>query len=187
MGADHERLFVNQLEALRRFVRLLVRDDDTANELLQDLAVIVLEHPSGPRDLASFPLWCRGIARHLTLHRRRAFARLATCIETLEMFETHPAVDDLERSMIARQELVAGLQALDESSQQLLFEYFFDGASSTELAARRNVSPAAIRMRLTRLRTEVRSAAEREQTSPLRLASRGNAVNEGGSPPRDKV
>jgi RNA polymerase sigma factor (sigma-70 family) len=171
MGGVREHLFLSHLETLRRFVRMLTRDEDTANELLQDVAVIVLGHPDGPRDLASFPLWCRGIARHLTLHRRRAFVRLASCVETLEMLETHTRIDDLERSLIVRQELVVGLQALDASSQQLLFEYVIDGASSIELASRRNVSPAAIRMRLARLRSDLRSAAERER-KPLRCASR---------------
>jgi RNA polymerase sigma factor (sigma-70 family) len=168
MGGEREHLFLNQLDTLRGFIRLLVRDDDTANELLQDVAVVVLEHPDGPRDLASFPLWCRGIARHLTLHRRRTLARLASCVEALETFERNATIDDLERSLIARQELVAGLQALDESSQRLLFEHIIDGASSVELAARWNVSPAAIRMRLARLRSDLRSAAEAaEQNAKL--------------------
>jgi RNA polymerase sigma factor (sigma-70 family) len=164
---DRDRLFLTQLEKLRRFTRILARDDDIANELLQDVAVVVLEHQHGPRDPASFPLWCRGIARHLTMHRRRERARLAACLEALEFDDSHAISTNLERSLIAREEIAAGLDALDEISQQLLFDHLLSGVSAIELAAQWNVSPAAIRMRLARLRSALRSLAEAESHAVL--------------------
>jgi RNA polymerase sigma factor (sigma-70 family) len=164
---DRDRLFLRQMAKLRRFTRVLVRDDELADELLQDVAVIVLEHRRGPGDVASFPLWCRGIARHLTLHRRREFARLATCLAALELAERHAFSNNLERSLMAREQIAAGLDALDEISQQLLFDHLVSGISSIELAARWNVSPAAIRMRLARLRSALRSVAQEEKDPAL--------------------
>jgi DNA-directed RNA polymerase specialized sigma24 family protein len=159
---DRDRLFLKQMDKLRRFTRILARDDDIANELLQDVAVVVLEHQHGPGDPASFPLWCRGIARHLTMHRRRERARLAACLEVLEFVESHAVSNDLERTLIARAQIAAGLVVLDEISQQLLCDHLLSGASSIELAAQWNVSPAALRMRLARLRGALRSVAEAE-------------------------
>jgi RNA polymerase sigma-70 factor (ECF subfamily) len=155
---DRERLFVEQLEALRRFVRLLVRDEDAADELVQDVAVTVFAHADGPLDAASFPLWCRGVARHLSMHRRRAFARLTACLDALESAPERVG-SDLERAMIARDELSAGLDVLDEAAQLLLIARFIGGETSTELGARLHLSPASIRMRLARARSAMRSAA----------------------------
>jgi RNA polymerase sigma-70 factor (ECF subfamily) len=164
---DRDRQFLRQVEALRRFTRVLARDDDIANELLQDVAVVVLEHQQGPCDPASFPLWCRGIARHLTMHRRRECARLAACLEALERAEPHAVSNNLERSLIAREQIAAGLDALDELSQELLLDHLLRGVSSIELAAQLNVSPAALRMRLARLRSVLRSVAAAENDAVL--------------------
>lgn len=81
---DRARLFLAQIDRLRRFVRILSRDDDVANEALQDVALVVLEHPRGPCDTTSFPFCCRGIARHLAMHRRRDRARFVACVQALE-------------------------------------------------------------------------------------------------------
>jgi RNA polymerase sigma-70 factor (ECF subfamily) len=158
-STDRGPLFVEQLEALRRFARLLVRDEDAVDELVQDVAVTVFEHAQGPIDAAAFPLWCRGVARHLSMHRRRAFARLAACLDALEAVPDRVG-EDLERAMIARDELSAGLDVLDEAAQLLLIARFIHGETSTELGARLHLSPASIRMRLARARNAMRSATE---------------------------
>jgi DNA-directed RNA polymerase specialized sigma24 family protein len=159
---ERYRLLVTQIDQLRRFTRVLARDDDIANELLQDVAVVVLEHQHGPGNAASFPLWCRGIARHLSMHRRRERARLASCLEAFELAKPHTIANHLERALIAREQIEAGLEVLDEASQQLLFDHLASGGGSIALAAQRNASPAAIRMRLARLRGALRSAAGEE-------------------------
>jgi DNA-directed RNA polymerase specialized sigma24 family protein len=159
---ERYRLLVTQIDQLRRFTRILSRDDDIANELLQDVAVVVLEHQHGPCNAASFPLWCRGIARHLSMHRRRERARLASCLEAFELAKPHAIANHPERALIAREQIAAGLDVLDETSQELLFDHLVSGVSSNALAAQRNASPAAIRMRLARLRGVLRSAAGEE-------------------------
>jgi RNA polymerase sigma factor (sigma-70 family) len=158
-ATDRKPLFVEQLKALRRFARLLVHDEDAVDELVQDVAVTVFEHSQGPLDAESFPLWCRGVARHLSMHRRRAFARLAACLDALEAAPERVS-GDLERAMIARDQLSAGLHVLDDAALRLLVARFIDGETSTELAARLNLTPASIRMRLTRVRSAMRSAAD---------------------------
>lgn len=165
---ERYRLFVTQIDQLRRFTRFLARDDDVANELLQDVAVVVLEHQRGPCDAASFPLWCRGIARHLSMHRRRDRGRLASCLEKFELAEPQAIANHLERALIAREQIAAGLAVLDETSQQLLFDHLVGGGSSSALAGQRNASPAAIRMRLARLRGVLRSATGDEDDAPKR-------------------
>ena len=164
---DRDRLFLKQMDKLRQFTRILARDEDIANELLQDVAVVVFEHQHGPGDPASFPMWCRGIARHLTMHRRRERARLAACLEVLEFAESPAVANNVERTLIAREQIAARLVVLDDTSQQLLFDHLLSGSSSVELAARWNVSPAALRMRVARLRSALRSVAEANNDAGL--------------------
>jgi RNA polymerase sigma-70 factor (ECF subfamily) len=154
-------VLVEQLAAIRRFARILVRDEDAADELVQDVAVTVLEHARGPLDAASLRSWCCGVARHLSMHRRRTLARLAACLGALDVVERW----DPEPSMIARDELSAGMDVLDEASQRLLVARFLEGETSTELGARWHVSPASVRMRLTRARSAMRSATDEAGTT----------------------
>jgi DNA-directed RNA polymerase specialized sigma24 family protein len=136
-----------------------VRDPEAVDELVQDVAVTVFAHSEVPLDPTSFPLWCRGVARHHSKHRRRAFARLAACLEALEAAGER-ASGNPEPAMIARDELSVGLDVLDEAAQLLLVALFVDGETSTELAARWHLTPASIRMRLTRARSAMRSASD---------------------------
>lgn len=162
-AADRERLFVRQIAALRNFARRIVRDEDSVDDLIQDVALTLLEHPRGPVDAESFPFWCRAVARHLSMHRRRSFARGCALHEAFGVLASGAAAEDVERAVIVRELLAAGMQGLDETSQRLLVQRYVDGETSSEIAARRGVSAASIRMRLARLRSAVLSAADIEK------------------------
>jgi RNA polymerase sigma factor (sigma-70 family) len=165
---DRVRLFVKLVPELRRFARRLVPDDPAAlDDLVQDVAIKVLEHPHGPGDEASFSLWCRGVARHLCMHRRRSFARHATFREAWWATSGYEGTERFERALLARDQLAAGMSRLDRASVRLLFERYFDGATSSEIAARWQVSAASVRMRLARLRSDVCAAAGVETEGDL--------------------
>jgi RNA polymerase sigma factor (sigma-70 family) len=154
---DRERLLVLQIDTLRRLACRLVPDKASAEDLVQDVALTLLEHPNGPVGEASFSLWCESVARHLRMHRRRAYARLVNCLQTFAMVIDEPTLD-FERAVLMRDQLAAGVSTLDHESVNLLVERYLDGATSREIAARRQVSAASIRMRLSRLCRIVRSA-----------------------------
>lgn len=160
LATDRRLLFLGQYRVLRRFVRRLVSTEDEVDELLQDLALTVLEHPRGPTDAQSFPFWCRGVARHLAQHRRRAFARLIARTESLGAIDQVAPTEDPERAAIAHQLLSARLGVLDDESRALLLEHLINQVTPSELASRWNVSPASMRMRLMRLRRALRNVVE---------------------------
>ena len=149
--------------ALRRFVRRLVRSEDEAEELFQDVAVVVIAHSRGPTDEGSFPLWCQGVARHLAAHRRRSVARLRARLAPWEELDTSVIASDEadpERRAITRQQVAARLVALDETSLDLVFSRFVAEQTPTEMAERLNITPASMRMRLMRLRSMMRAALD---------------------------
>ena len=165
---DRRALFAMHHAELRRFVRRLVPSVDDADDLLQDIAVVLLGHHSGPDDADFFCPWCRGVARHLAAHRRRAFARRETSLAALAALgelSGDPAFADPERLALARQHMMANLDALDESARKLFFARFIAGETPAELAARCMVSPASMRMRLMRLRYALRERVAPAESS----------------------
>lgn len=160
---DRRTLFERNGLALRKFVRRLVHSEDEAEELFQDVAVVVIAHSRGPTDEGAFPLWCQGVARHLAAHRRRSVARLRARLAPWEELDTSRAASDSadpERLAITRQQVAARLVALDETSLDLVFSRFVAERTPTELAEQWNITPASMRMRLMRLRSMMRAALD---------------------------
>jgi RNA polymerase sigma factor (sigma-70 family) len=158
--ADRAVLFVTHRDALLRFARRLSATDDDAEEMVQDVAVVVFSHRSGPPDPPNFAGWCCGVARHLAAHRRRSRARGYERHVDAAGLEDDPAVstaDDPEHAAIVRQELAARLDGLDTAAMTLLLDRFLLEETSSEIARRKNVSCASVRMRVARLVATLRA------------------------------
>jgi RNA polymerase sigma factor (sigma-70 family) len=135
---------------------------DDAEEMVQNVAVVVFSHRSGPPDAEAFAGWCCGVARHLAAHRRRSHARGYGRHEDpagLEGGEDLAAstADNPERAAIVRQELAARLEGLDTAAMTLLLDRFLLEETSSEIAKRKNVSCASVRMRVARLVATLRT------------------------------
>jgi RNA polymerase sigma factor (sigma-70 family) len=161
---ERRRLFAHHHEALRKFVRGLTSNKHEADELLQDTAVVVFGHHSGPVDARSFPSWCQGVARFVAAHRRRAFARLYARIALWDDLEGEAGttrydetLDDPEHTAIARELLAIHLGGLEEPERMLFHALFVDGETPSEVARRWKISSSAVRMRLMRLRLALRT------------------------------
>jgi RNA polymerase sigma factor (sigma-70 family) len=159
--ANRAILFVTHRDALLRFARRLSATGDDAEEMVQDLAVVVFSHRSGPPDAQAFAGWCCGVARHLAAHRRRSHARGCGRHEDSAGLEEDRAVstaDDPEHAAIVRQELAARLEGLDAAAMTLLLDRFLLEETSSEIAKRKNVSCASVRMRVARLVATLRTS-----------------------------
>jgi RNA polymerase sigma factor (sigma-70 family) len=157
---DRATLFVTHRDALLRFARRLSATDDDAEEMVQDVAVVVFSHRSGPPDAPNFAGWCCGVARHLAAHRRRSRARGYERHVDAAGLEDDPAVssaDDPEHAAIVRQELAARIDGLGTAAMTLLLDRFLLEETSSEIAKRKNVSCASVRMRVARLVATLRA------------------------------
>ena len=177
--AERRVLLVIHREALRRFARRFASNEEEADDLVQDLAVVVLAHHSGPPDRQNFPGWCFGVARNVALHRRRSRARARTRDEAGAREQpAHRSPEDLERAAIARQRLAVHLDGLDVSALRLLRDRFVLEETPAEMAERMNVSAASIRMRVARLVTALRdSDAKSTEADPIVRYARGASGN----------
>src|SRR5687767_8301368 len=68
-------LFMRHRVSLARFARKLVKDPEDARDLMQDLVILIIAHPTGPIDETCFHAWCRGLMRNVAAHHWRAKAR----------------------------------------------------------------------------------------------------------------
>lgn len=143
---------------LRSYVRRLVKNDEVANEILQEVSVSILSS-SSPDETGRFSAWSRGVARHVISRegrrRRKQQAELECDPESLEAHDG----TDLEHSATLAQTLSRAVGKLDRDALVLLIRRYVLEETPTELATSLARSPAALRMRLMRLRTLFRDRA----------------------------
>ena len=145
---------------LRSYVRRLVRNDETVDEILQEISVSILSSPS-PEETGRFSSWSRGVARHVVsreLRRRRR--RYAELDHDLEGLETLDALD-LEHNATLTQALSRAAGKLTPNALRLLIRRYVLEETPAELASELARTPAALRMQLMRLRSLVREGTER--------------------------
>ncbi len=152
-------LLLKHQRLLTRLARRLSGDSEDARDLLQDLLILVVAHPTGPADEAHFYAWCRGMMRNIALHHRRSKTRRfqhtsPVGMDILEFPE--PSRHGDPEIKVDLRKLLEPLGALDESSRELLQRRYVLGETASEIASSLKRSPEAIRMRLMRLRAILR-------------------------------
>jgi len=144
---------------LRSYVRRLVRNDEIANEILQEVSVSILSSPS-PEETGRFSAWSRGVARHVVSRemrrRRRHHAELDHALETFEILDAI----DLEHNATLTQTFSRAAVKMDKNALLLLIRRYVLEETPTELASAFERTPAALRMQLMRLRSLFREGAE---------------------------
>jgi RNA polymerase sigma factor (sigma-70 family) len=143
---------------LRSYTRKLTDSDDGARELLQNVSLTILSVPDCPVDATRFPAWARGVARHLAANQRRVQRRVSAVVSPDDELADAPAPDsDPEWHAHSRQKIANMVVAIDYSSIELLVRRYVLEEDVKELACELSQTPAAIRMRLMRLRAALRA------------------------------
>jgi RNA polymerase sigma factor (sigma-70 family) len=164
------RLLLGALPMVQAYVRRLTGDRERADEIVQEVSVRMLT-TEGPDEAERYAAWARGVVRHVIAHewRMRRRERAEQPFEEQIIEELAVASADPEGHLDARAwvERVAG--DLDSEGLQLLYRRYVLQESGKELADELESTPAAMRMRLMRLRTSV-SALVRENPEALAFA-----------------
>ena len=155
-------LLVDCLPMLHGYLRRLVGDRERANEVLQEVSLRMLI-TRGPDDPMRFSAWSRGIARHVVAHdwrmRRRTLEEQPLDGDLIEEISAPPT--DPEGHLDARVWMSRVRDDIDDGGLELLFRRYVLEETGRELADELSQSPAAIRMRLMRLRSTVSAHAPR--------------------------
>jgi RNA polymerase sigma factor (sigma-70 family) len=150
-------LLVGCMPTLFAFVRRRVGDRDTANEILQEVSLRALTG-EGPRDPENSLPWSCGIARHVIgmEWRRRRRVRAQQPLEEPIIDQIRDPVASPDQRFDARASLERALGD-DAETLMLLFRRYLDNVPGKELASEMGLSPAALRMRLMRIRSSARA------------------------------
>ncbi len=150
------------LPSLMSYVRRLVGDAEIARDVMQNVSVTVLTAPEAPSNGAQFAAWCRGVARNVAAHERRVRRRLQSYIPEDELDKDPPDSEtNPEETTNSRKVLRSLVHELGASEFELLVRRYVLEEDSNELATELEQSPAALRMRLMRLRAILRDRAMR--------------------------
>ena len=158
---DPERrwqLFVESRERLTRLAFHLIGNAEDAQDLVQDVGIRVLRHPTGPRDEACFQAWCKALLRNSAADHRRTVGRRPVELVGLGIDDYCARLTPVD-PMLAfdrRAKLVNHLGDLTPRSRQLLLRRYVLEQTATEIASDTNSSPAGVRMRLKRLRSRLK-------------------------------
>ena len=139
------------------FVRPLVRTRDVAEELAQVTAIKMVRRLPELRDPARFESWLFRLARNTALdHLRRTRCRPATVPYDPGWHDRADAAA-ADRCHEIREALDLALRGCDRRNRRILSEAVA-GSSYAEIAARERLGVGAIKVRLHRLRLQLRAS-----------------------------
>lgn len=172
--ADHERFlrdWIKAQPAVAGFVSALVPDFHAAEDILQEVAVVLLRKYGEYDSSRPFLPWALGIARLEVLNRRRALARggLAHRPSLAEKLEAAcgELAPELERRTEALRECLKGVEGRAREVLRLRYEL---ALGPREIAGRVGISGGAVRVLLSRVRAALRDCIRR------RMAAEGGAA-----------
>lgn len=141
-----------------RFARRLLRDVNDADDLVQEVALRILRHPTGPRDASCFRAWCYGVLRNAAMDFKRAAARRCrgdhVGLDQLDVAADAPTTDPEVDMEVRRLMDLTG--TLDRRERELLLRRYVLEQTAAEIASDVGSTPAAIRMKLKRLLAKLR-------------------------------
>lgn len=149
---------------IRRFERTALAiayaqlgDADLASDAVQEAFLRAWQRLSSLQDPARFAPWLCGIVRNQAIDQQRK--RKTTLTEIDVAAEGHSAVGDPSEALDRddrRRHIVAALETLDEVSRCVIALKYFEGLGSREIGELLGLSTAAIDMRLSRARQDLR-------------------------------
>jgi RNA polymerase sigma-70 factor (ECF subfamily) len=146
--------------ALFGYILAAVRDFQRAEDLLQQVTLILWKKFDGYRRDSPFHPWAMGVARNELLHFFRSRKESTIPLEMLD--EVTGVLADEEDALSEESRALADcVKSLPEGDRSLLRSRYEEGTSLARLAARIRQTLAAVNMRLVRIRKTLLDCAER--------------------------
>ena len=145
------------------FIQALVRDRATAEDLLQETALVLFRRFAEYDEQRPFVAWALGIARYQVLGMRRDLARspLVFDDELLEKFTAAWAEQAVEQSDHGAN-LETCIDRLASHARHLIRMRYFEELNAEQIALRIGGNGASIRVTLQRIRGQLRNCIERQ-------------------------
>ncbi len=166
---DMTELVEPLIPALRRYARALMRDPDTADDLVQDSLERAMTRWSQRRREQSTRAWMFTILHNLAINRLRT--RKPAHLPLDDVSEARLAQAPDQEAAMQRRDLLEALERLPEDQRHLLLLISLEGLSYAEAAVVTGVPIGTVMSRLARARERLRRLLE-EGVDPARPALR---------------
>jgi RNA polymerase sigma-70 factor (ECF subfamily) len=171
-AAVFELLMRRHNQRLFRIARAVVRDDDEAEDVVQETYVRAYTHLDRFEGRSSVATWLSRIAFHEALRRRRRQRRNRALGELDPESQqaadtTHPPDDQATRAE-TRAALTAALDALPTGLRAIVMLRLVEGLSTRETAESLRLSESNVKVSLHRARRILINAMERDALTELR-------------------
>lgn len=160
------RLLLEHRDAIFAYILALVRDWNAAEDVFQEVSIVVLQKGQEGQQVETFLPWCREIARRTVLHHRKTSARsrLVLSPEAIDAVDRAFAERDLEVEGHGRdllQALRRCLQKLPDPLRRLVRLRYDDALSLEDVARRLGRTPGAVQVALSRIRMKLQDCTRR--------------------------
>ncbi|NNU38600.1 RNA polymerase sigma factor [Rhizobium sophorae] len=157
------------IPALRRYARGLLRDRETADDIVQDCLERIVMNWSRRRD-ADARSWVFAILHNLAVNRIRQEARRAGTVAIEDMPEATGAVTAGQEQTLFGQDVLAAIERLAPDYRSILLLVSVEDLSYAEAATVLDVPIGTVMSRLSRAREQLRLILE---TKPEGAAGAG--------------
>jgi RNA polymerase sigma factor (sigma-70 family) len=156
-----------QIPGLRRYAWALLRDNEAADDLVQDTLERAVAHWQLRRRDADLRAWLFTIERNLFLNRVRQRKQRGPHLGT-EMLETMAAPETAPDVALGARDVLAQLELLNEDQRSILLLIGVEGLSYEAAAKVLGVPVGTVMSRLSRARARMRSFMETGRSAVLR-------------------
>lgn len=160
---EFARLVLEHQGRLRMFIRMLGMTPDAVDDLAQDAFVVAYERFEMLDDLEQAGPWLRSIARNLVRNELRKSTRRrrivnASLSEVMLAVPDDSLVDEWSDEWFSA--LRACVERLPDHGRALVDGRYQRGQNASQLATETDMTPAAVRQALSRLRGLLRTCVE---------------------------
>lgn len=156
---DHDTL-LEHTAFLQALARRLVRDDEIADDVLQQTCLQALAH--GPRDRRRARSWLSRVAVNFARRTHRDRARRIRRERAAPTPPSVPSPEEVAEREVLMRRVVDAVFGLDEPYRSTVIARYYDGLRSTEIAAQTGVNEATVRTRLRRGLARLRDRLDRD-------------------------
>jgi len=166
-----ERMVAENHVQLRSFVRMLGVDPDWVDDLAQDAFLVALRERESFDQQQDVGKWLRGIARNLVRNEIRKDARrrriLHEGLAELLLQDADWNDDDPDWQRTRLSHLRDCVEQLPPKSREIVTGRYSNGWTATDLADHLNMTAAAVRQALMRIRQQLKGCVENQLADPI--------------------
>jgi RNA polymerase sigma-70 factor (ECF subfamily) len=151
---------------LRRVVRGLVRDDATADDVVQETWVRSLDRP--PADARNVRGWLAVVGKRFALRSLRAESRRARREQGVARPEATEASPDAAELLRWQRRVLEAVATLEPTSRDVVLATFYEGLGPRQVAGRLGIAPREASARLAEALVRLRDHLDRQATGGRR-------------------